>query len=224
MSSPLAELRANVSRAFGALAASHAAGIDVPAGAQEAIVTWIDLVIRWNARMDLTAARSLPELVDLMLIDGAMLSATLADARTLVDVGTGAGAPGLAIALLRPTLKVTLVEPLAKRVAFLRTVVGTLRATNVDVIRGKGEELLDRAARYDVAVSRATLPPKEWLALGTKLATSRVDVLLAREEPPEALGDFRVSADVSYVWPLTNAGRRAVTYERDATASPPHPP
>jgi 16S rRNA (guanine527-N7)-methyltransferase len=123
-----------------------------------------------------------------------------------VDVGAGAGAPGLALALLRPDLKVTLAEPLAKRVAFLRTVIGTLGRTDITLVRERGEKL---KGDWDVAISRATLPPAEWLPLGLRLAPS-VWVLLAKEPPPP--GD--IAEDHAYVWPRTGAARRAVRYER----------
>ena len=214
MKPAVTDIRASVLQVLAALTANHTARVEPPPGAEESLWRWIDLVIRWNERMDLTAARSLAELCDLMVVDGAVLAASLPDSGSLIDVGTGAGAPGLAIALFRPGIQVTLVEPLAKRVAFLRTVIGTLRATNVQVIRGKGDEVLARQARYDVAVSRATLPPEEWLALGARLATARVDVLLAREEPPPPPAGWEIASDLAYTWPQTNAARRAVQYRR----------
>lgn len=166
------------------------------------LARWIDTVARWNERIDLTAARSDEELVDLLVADAAILATLVDERRAVVDVGTGAGAPGLPLALLRPDLRVTLVEPLAKRVALLRTVVGAERLTSVTVVRGKGEDL---ATRFDLAMSRATLPPPAWAALGAKLADETA-IFLAQGEPPE--GEWRV--DRRYAWPLTGALRRLV--------------
>lgn len=175
--------------------------------------TWLDAIASWNARIDLTAARSAEELVDLMVADALVLAPSLPAGSRLVDVGTGAGAPGLAMAVLRPDVSVTLVEPLQKRVAFLRTVVGTLGLAT-RVVRDRGEQLVRRGETFDVAVARATLPPPEWLALGTELAPSgAVWVLLAREAPPEREA-WRIEEDRAYVWPLTGAERRAVRYRR----------
>ena len=168
--------------------------------------------MRWNERVDLTAARSTKELVDLAVADAAVIAPFLPEKARVVDVGTGAGAPGLGIAILRADATVTLVEPLAKRVAFLRTVVGTIRTENVRVMRSRGEEVADT---FDVAVSRATLAPAEWLALGARLAPQgSVLVLLAREEPP-ALAGWKIADDVRYLWQLTGAARRLVRFVRE---------
>jgi 16S rRNA (guanine527-N7)-methyltransferase len=176
------------------------------------LATWLALLQQWNARIDLTAARSDDELVDLMLADALLLAPRLpADAR-VVDVGTGAGAPGLALALLRPDLRLTLVEPLGKRAAFLRTVVGAVDRSDVAIHRARGEALGGRRA-WDVAVSRATLGPQAWLDLAVTLASpgGAVWVLLAKDEAPAHPRATR-EEDLSYTWPLTSAARRAVRY------------
>jgi len=209
----------------------------------DAIAHWLASVERWNRKLDLTAARGLRELVDLMVADAALLARALPEGALVVDVGSGAGAPGLPLALLRPDLRVALVEPLQKRAAFLRSVLGelalasakagagkgrgegspALRSLAAELVQIRGEELaasveLARPAGrtpFDVALSRATLEPAAWLALGARLAPGgSVWVLLAREAPP-ALEGWRVAHDVSYEWPLTGARRMVVGYERD---------
>jgi 16S rRNA (guanine527-N7)-methyltransferase len=198
-----------VAREFGVTlhedAASRAAG-------------WLDLIATWNAKVDLTAARHVDELVDLMLADAFVLSRHLSPGCHVVDVGSGAGGPGLALVLARSDLTVTLVEPLQKRVAFLRTVLGqpamAEHASKVHVARERGEEAAARGESFDAAVSRATLAPAEWLRLGARLvrSTGSVWVLLAREPAPEMEG-WRVTHEEAYRWPLTHAERRIVRYE-----------
>lgn len=175
------------------------------------LVRWTELVLEWNRRVDLTAARSDDELVDLLFADAAAIatSAPAQAAERWVDVGSGAGGPGLALALLLPSAHFTLVEPKDKRVAFLRAVVGELRMTNVTVERKRSEQVA--SAGFDVAVSRATLPPAEWLAEGARLATAQVWVLVARSEPPVAAG-VTLAAEQNYRWPLTGAERVALRY------------
>jgi 16S rRNA (guanine527-N7)-methyltransferase len=196
------------------LVAHAAASLDatIDAAALADIETWLDLLVEWNARIDLTAAHTPEDLVDLMLADALVLAPRLARGARLVDVGTGAGAPGLCLALLRRDLQVTLAEPLGKRASFLRTVLGTLRRTDVCLERARGEALAGRSA-WDVAVSRATLPPAQWLDLGIALTPpgATVWVLVATEGPPVHPRAV-LETDFAYAWPLTRAPRRALGY------------
>lgn len=172
----------------------------------------LELVTLWNARVGLTSARDADQLVDLYLADALVLAREAAERERWVDVGSGGGAPGLALALLAPRIDLTLVEPREKRVAFLRSAVGALGVANVRVLRARSESLQEGA--WDVATSRATLPPARWLAEGARLA-ERVWVLLAQAPPPELAG-WSVERDVAYRWPLTGAPRRALRFARDA--------
>ena len=185
-----------------------------------ALGTWLDLLATWNARVDLTAARSPDELVDLMVADALALAGRIPAGARVIDVGAGAGAPGLALAILRPDLAVTLVEPLAKRAAFLRTVVGTLRLSRVAFDVRRGEDVAaGKAGEWDVALARATLAPAAWLRLAGDLVRvgGSAWVFLAKEpEPIDAR--FTLAEDVAYTWPLTHAPRRLVRYERSARA------
>ncbi|HEX3777479.1 MAG TPA: RsmG family class I SAM-dependent methyltransferase [Polyangiaceae bacterium] len=172
------------------------------------LASYCELVVAWNQRVDLTAARSADELVDLLLADAIAIAGALpctASERWL-DVGSGVGAPGIPLALLLP-MQMTLVEPRDKRVAFLRSAVGSLARADIAVSRSRSDRFAN--ASCTVAVSRATLPPEAWLAEGSRLATERVWLLLARAELPE-IGARRILADVRYRWPLTRAERRAV--------------
>jgi 16S rRNA (guanine527-N7)-methyltransferase len=194
----------------------------LPRAAAEHLSIWLDRLVEWNARVDLTAARNSDELIDLMMADALRLSLHLPRGARVIDVGTGAGAPGLALAILRPDLDVTLVEPLGKRGAFLRGVIGALNRLDVTLEGETGEALaLAREGEWDVALSRATLPPAAWLRLAARLVRrgGSAWVFLARESAPIFAGMMEVDA-ISYVWPLTGAKRRLVRYEREAARAP----
>jgi 16S rRNA (guanine527-N7)-methyltransferase len=180
---------------------------------EAALDAWLERLREWNARVDLTAARSAPELVDLMLADALALATRVPPRARLVDVGAGAGAPGLALALLRPDLQVTLVEPLGKRASFLRTAAGVAQRPDVTIERVRGEALEGRRA-WDVAISRATLAPPEWLRLGASLVApgGAVAVLVAKDDAPDAGPAAALEEDHAYRWPLTGADRRLLVY------------
>jgi 16S rRNA (guanine527-N7)-methyltransferase len=192
--------------------AASGLGTTLENATRQAIALWLERLQQWNARIDLTAARSEDELVDLMLADALVLAPRIAAGARVVDVGTGAGAPGLALALLRPDLRLTLVEPLGKRAAFLRTVLGEARRPDVAIDRGRGEALAGRRA-WDVAVSRATLAPMAWLDLAVTLTCpgGSAWILLAKDAVP-AHPRGQVEEDIAYAWPLTAASRHAVRY------------
>ena len=189
---------------------ARAAGSQVAPDAAAKLARWLGQLVEWNARIDLTAARSDSELLDLTLVDALVLARHIEPSATVVDVGTGAGAPGLALAVVRPDLRVTLVEPLAKRVAFLRSVLAAIDREDVGVLRMKAEEL---RTRWDVAIARATFPPAEWLDRGAELVVDggSVWILLAQGEPPSHSG-AEIVQDIPYAWPGTDAPRRAVRY------------
>ncbi|MBI4705929.1 MAG: class I SAM-dependent methyltransferase [Deltaproteobacteria bacterium] len=205
-----------------------ATGTAVPAGAVGRILAWLVAVEGWRRRVDLTAARSDAELVDLLVADAAVLACRLPAAARVVDVGSGAGAPGLPLGLLRPDLALTLAEPRQKRAALLRVALGRLAGPDgpppARLLGERGQELVRRAERFEVALSRAALPPERWLRLGAALAPEGdVWVLLARQEPPSLQG-WRCCTDLRYRWPLTGAERRAACFCSAAAATSPGGP
>jgi len=189
------------------------------ARANQQLVAYCELAVTWNQRVDLTAARSADELVDLLLADAFAISAARPGSagERWFDVGSGIGAPGIPLSLLAP-VQMTLVEPRSKRVAFLRTAAGALGRPDIAVRRARSDEFPD--ASCEVAISRATLPPPEWLKEGARLATRSVWLLLAKAAVPD-LGGRELLADISYSWPLTGVQRRAICVtaqsSRDAT-------
>ena len=209
-------------RAAGWPIAEVAAGVGAPApdeATARALTIWLDALDDWNDKIDLTAAKDATALAWLMLADAMMLARALPKGPLeVVDVGTGAGAPGLALAILRPDAKIVLCEPLGKRAAFLRTIIGLLRRTDVRLEPVRADKLA--RGRFDVAISRATLPPPEWLKVGAGLVRpgGSVWVLLAQEPPPERPGCV-VAETLAYADASTGAQKRLVRYLVDGSAA-----
>ena len=139
-----------------------------------ALSGYADLLLRWNARINLTAARSIGVVVSEHFPDAFALARRIDRAR-VIDIGSGGGLPAIPLAVLRPGITVELVEPIAKKAAFLRTAIRELdMGERVSVRIARGEAVAkalaaDRSAAFDVAISRATLAPAKWLALGVQL-------------------------------------------------------
>ena len=119
-----------------------------------------EMLLDWNTRMNLTALTAPEDVAVKHIIDSltAYDAALFDGARTLIDVGTGAGLPGIPLAVYAPHLTVTLLDSLNKRVRFLTEVTAAMGLPNVRCIHARAEEAARTAehrAAYDIAVSRA---------------------------------------------------------------------
>lgn len=105
----------------------------------------------------LIGPREVPRLWERHLLNCAVITELMPEGSTVADIGSGAGLPGIVVALRRPDLHVTLIEPLLRRTTFLDELVETMGLQNVVVRRGRAEELHGEAT-YDVVTSRAVAP------------------------------------------------------------------
>lgn len=197
-------------------ALAETAGYDLDAEARGRLAAFAELVATWTLRVDLVAARSTQDLVEVVALDALVLAqgpAFAPDGARLIDVGAGSGAPTLPLLLLRPDLTATLLEPRRKRVAFLRTAVGALDlVSRVEVKEGRLEA--DHAGShgaFDVALSRATFDPAQWLELAVGLAP-RVLALTARGDAP-VHARWAAAGERRYATPSSGAPRRVTAYD-----------
>jgi 16S rRNA (guanine527-N7)-methyltransferase len=154
--------------ALGALAAEWQVPCD--AAQIEALLGYAELLLHWNARINLTGARSVNALVQSHFPDAFALAGWLEGPAGVIDVGSGGGLPALPLALLRPGLDVQLCEPIAKKGAFLRTAIRELGLTGrVRLDTRRAEEVAESGGAFDAAISRATFTPDVWLALARRL-------------------------------------------------------
>ena len=136
------------------------AGIQLTAEQIGQFSVYNEMLLDWNTRMNLTALTAPEDVAVKHIIDSltAYDAALFDGARTLIDVGTGAGLPGIPLAVYVPHLTVTLLDALNKRVRFLTEVTAAMGLQNVRCIHARAEEAARTAehrAAYDIAVSRA---------------------------------------------------------------------
>ncbi len=140
-----------------------AIGFDVDEGQSAALATFVELLLRWNEVYNLTGVRGADEIVDRHLVESFALRAELRGER-IADVGSGAGLPGLPLAIAEPARRFTLIESRAKRVRFLRHVVAELKLANTEVSHSRAEDLrVDRP--FATVLARAVAPPAELLTI-----------------------------------------------------------
>lgn len=130
-----------------------------PVGAEELFGDgWVqaqryaELLSTWGVDRGMIGPREVPRLWDRHLLNCVVVAPRLPQGASVADVGTGAGLPGLVWAIARPDVRMTLVEPLLRRVSFLEEVVTHLGLTNVEIVRSRAEE---HRQQYDVVTARA---------------------------------------------------------------------
>lgn len=119
----------------------------------------------------LIGPREAPRLWERHVLNSAVLGEAVPEAASVCDIGTGAGLPGLVLAIARPDLAVTLVEPLLRRTTFVDEVVAELELGNVTVVRGRAEDLHGKAT-FDVVTSRAVAPLERLLGWSMPLVAA----------------------------------------------------
>ncbi len=118
----------------------------------------------------LIGPREVPRLWDRHLLNCGLLAPLVPEGSRVADLGSGAGLPGLVLALARPDLDVTLIEPMARRTVFLEEARESLGAHNVTVVRGRAEDWAGRG-RFDVVTARALAPLARLLSWAMPLVT-----------------------------------------------------
>jgi 16S rRNA (guanine527-N7)-methyltransferase len=191
-------------------AALAAAGITVAAEELRLLTAYLNLLVKWNRVYNLTGIREADELVGRHLVESLALAPLLRGSR-IVDVGTGAGLPGIPLAIVRPDARLVLVESRAKRVRFLRHVIATLRLANVDVRHARVEDLRDENP-FDTVLARAVAPPAELIEMTAHLLAPGSVLLLLTAARLEA--EWRAIAERHHL--RTLAGEAAPTALRSS--------
>lgn len=133
--------------------------LDLDAALAAPLLEYLALLARWNATYNLTAIRDPREMLAKHVLDSLAMQPFVRELRTLADLGTGPGLPGIPLAIATPSLQVTLVESNGKKARFLREAVRQLKLSNVEVAESRIEAFRPDA-RFDAITARAlaTLP------------------------------------------------------------------
>ena len=142
----------------GLLEKASVLGVRFSVEQMEQFYKYMNLLIEWNEKMNLTAIIEPSEIILKHFIDSITILKDIKDGSTVVDVGTGAGFPGIPLSIMNPTLKITLVDSLNKRLIFLQEVIKELNLKKVELIHARAEEFgrnKKYREKFDIATSRA---------------------------------------------------------------------
>lgn len=140
--------------------AANSVGMDFDHEKYEKFMKYKELLKQWNKKVNLTAITDDEDIIKKHFIDSikAFSQDEFKKAQTIIDVGTGAGFPGLPIAIMRDDVKVTLLDSLNKRINFLDIVIGELKLNNISTIHKRAEDGgrdINLREKFDIATSRA---------------------------------------------------------------------
>ncbi|MEU6256543.1 16S rRNA (guanine(527)-N(7))-methyltransferase RsmG [Streptomyces sp. NPDC047043] len=148
-------------------------------------VRYAELLAEAGVQRGLIGPREVPRLWERHLLNCAVLSEVVPEGVTVCDVGSGAGLPGIPLALVREDLKITLLEPLLRRTNFLTEVVELLGLDHVTVVRGRAEEVMGKVPPVHVVTARAVAPLDRLAAWGIPLLRPYGEMLALKGDTAE---------------------------------------
>ncbi|WP_242392644.1 16S rRNA (guanine(527)-N(7))-methyltransferase RsmG [Anaeromyxobacter oryzisoli] len=179
-------------RAFHEALAAGLESLNLPVDAvgRALLERYADRLLVWNRKVNLTAITDPAAVAEKHLVDSLALLPALGDARTLLDVGSGAGIPGIPLACARRDLAVTCCDSVAKKIAFVKAVAVELGVDVRGVVaRAEGRPEAEGLPRAEAVVSRALADPERWVPLGASYVAEGGVLLamLGREADRDAL-------------------------------------
>lgn len=201
--------------------------IDIDNNSIEEFYNYMNILLEWNEKINLTSIKDPKEIVLKHFVDCGTILKYLQDDKKILDLGTGAGFPGIPIKILDKKLKITLVDSLNKRINFLNEVIIKLKLNDIKTIHTRAEDLArdkDNREKYDILVSRAvanmsvlleyTLP---FLKIGGKCICMKGpnidEELLASKNALKILGG-KIEKVEKLVLPDTNIERNIIIIEK----------
>ena len=157
-------------------------GLALPAGCGGKLLAYVGLLGKWNAAYNLTAVRDPEQMVVKHVLDSLSLLPHV-HGRTLLDVGTGAGLPGLVLAMARPELAVTLLDSNGKKVRFLRQAIAELGVPNAVAVQSRVE---DFGGAFDAVASRAFATLADMVQASAHLLAPGGEFLAMKGQQPVA--------------------------------------
>jgi 16S rRNA (guanine527-N7)-methyltransferase len=191
------------------------------------LLAFANELLKWNRKVNLTAITAPREVADKHLLDSLAVLPELGSARSLLDLGAGAGLPGIPLAIALPQLEVTLAESVAKKVGFMKHAIATLKLAprvRAAQARAAGSPDTEGLPRAEVIISRALMDVGPWLQLARAYLAAQGRVLaMLGQAPDEAVLDamaqqagLKLASLRRYTLPLSGDPRAVAVFQSPA--------
>lgn len=133
----------------------------------ESLCSYAQRLLKWNSAVNLTGHKTVEAIVDDLVLPSLIVAPHIIEKASVIDVGSGAGIPGVPIAIIRSDIDITLLEPRQRRAAFIRSVADLFSAKAT--VREERVEDITGSKLFDLAMSRGVFPLNKWLSIGRRL-------------------------------------------------------
>ena len=201
-------------------------GVYLTEGAILAFDIYLRELLKWNQKMNLTAIRTAKGVVIKHFLDSLSVCSHIPGHASLLDVGSGAGFPGIPLKMVQASLQVTLIDSVRKKVDFQKHIVRLLGLRGIEAVHGRVQEekvVQEMVERFDMTISRAFSDTATFLKL-SHLLLKRGGMAIAMrgkttEEESQRLSKeegrrYRLQKQVSFVLPFSNIERTILLFEK----------
>jgi 16S rRNA (guanine527-N7)-methyltransferase len=201
-------------------------GIDLDVKAFEAFELYLKELLKWNEKINLTAIRSERGVVLKHFLDSLSVYPYLPRHPSILDIGSGAGFPGIPLRIVQPTVEMTLIDSIRKKVDFQRHIIRLLDLKKTEAIHGRAQDkgiLRDFGGRFDIILSRAFSDLRTFLFLSYPFLKQKGTVIAMKgevddEETKRLMGaegiQYRLQKTIPLVLPFSTFKRTLVLFEK----------
>jgi 16S rRNA (guanine527-N7)-methyltransferase len=194
--------------------------LDVSPAQQDQLMDYLGLMFKWNAVYNLTSLRDPMQMVTHHLLDSLAAVPAFLDAKNVLDVGSGGGLPGIVLAIVRPDVKISMIDTVHKKTAFLTQVKAELNLSNVTVYTMRVEQL-QVSDKFDVITSRAFADLSDFVNWSSHLLAEggryiALKGVAPKEEQERVPAEWKVTKVEPLQVPRLGAERHLVFIEKSA--------
>jgi 16S rRNA (guanine527-N7)-methyltransferase len=205
---------------------AKAFGIHLDKKNVEAFGLFLKELLKWNQKINLTAIRTEKEIVLKHFLDSLSVYPYLPEYSSILDIGSGAGFPGIPLKIIKPSLEITLIDSVRKKVDFQRNIIRRLGLTGIKAIHGRAQDreiLQSLEAQFDITFSRAFSDLRTFLilsfpflkkdgraiAMKSGVKTEEIQLLAKKEETR-----YRLQKTVTFLLPFSSLKRSILLFEK----------